>query len=412
MNLEETTSSPTLPPSIPPPRPLDPNESNIDSPMSSGEDNVTATPREVEVSEKLGVFGEGTKTQPNDAQIANISFPIFEQCLKQLWSPSSGMIVSDLLNNYFLVRFELDSDLKGALTGGPWTIFGHYMMVKRGRFARVCVELDLTKSLRGDIFLNGERLQVEYESLHLICFLCGRYGHDCDHCPTAKEISTLGGCRCSSCSWVLLSRGREVPIWGVWSKKRLDCVFLNVAGRLRWSEAFVQHLPRFYSDHNLLLIPFNGRTNGSPQRRTCVWLSHPNFNEFLASKWKTNDELPNALESLKHTCVVGIGKCLDMCMKGTIPCHDSWIRRRSNRILALKTEWCVNPLALETHALNYFRSMYAPSDLGEDGFGSRSNQQNRPDQSLRIIFGKTSIGDISHLSENHDGQFERKNFNV
>ncbi|KAL8161345.1 hypothetical protein V2J09_012834 [Rumex salicifolius] len=167
-----------------------------------------------------------------------ISFPVFEQRLKQLWCPSGGMVISDLLNNFFLVRFELDSDPQGALTGGPWTMFGHYMMVKqwsiefnpqtsvinstgvwvrisrlsmmmydrnllfaisstienplridnntlnatRGRFAKVCIEVDLTKPLKGEMFVNGERLQIEYENLHLICFTCGRYGHDCDHC--------------------------------------------------------------------------------------------------------------------------------------------------------------------------------------------------------------------------------------
>ncbi|KAL8142498.1 hypothetical protein V2J09_015530, partial [Rumex salicifolius] len=52
--------------------------------------------------------------------------------LKQLWSPSGGMVMSNLPNKYFLVRFKKESDLEGALSAGPWTIFGHYMMLKRG----------------------------------------------------------------------------------------------------------------------------------------------------------------------------------------------------------------------------------------------------------------------------------------
>ncbi|KAL8142497.1 hypothetical protein V2J09_015529 [Rumex salicifolius] len=47
--------------------------------------------------------------------------------------------------------------------------------------------VDLTRPLKGEMFLNGERLQIEYESLHLICSCCGRYGHDYDHCPEAPE---------------------------------------------------------------------------------------------------------------------------------------------------------------------------------------------------------------------------------
>ncbi|KAL8136630.1 LOW QUALITY PROTEIN: hypothetical protein V2J09_002631 [Rumex salicifolius] len=176
------------------------------------------------------------------------SFPTFEQKIKQLWSPSGGIVVSDLPNNFFLVRFGLEADIKGALSGGPWTIFGHYMMVKqwdptfnpqssiinttgvwvrisglpmihydrnllyaisstienplkidnntlnatRNRFARVCIEVDLTRPLKGEIFLNGDKLQLKYESLYLICFNCERYGHDCDHCPTTKEPTGTG----------------------------------------------------------------------------------------------------------------------------------------------------------------------------------------------------------------------------
>lgn len=129
-----------------------------------------------------------------------------------MWSPSGGMVVIDLPNDFFLVRFELESDLMGALTGGPWMMFGHYMMVKRwdpsfnhnssvitttglwvrisglpfvmydrnmlyticstignplrvdentlkaarGRFARVCMEVDLSQPLEGELFLNGQ----------------------------------------------------------------------------------------------------------------------------------------------------------------------------------------------------------------------------------------------------------------
>ncbi|KAL8153492.1 hypothetical protein V2J09_011252 [Rumex salicifolius] len=147
-----------------------------------------------------------------------ISFPVFKH-------PSGGIVISNLPNNFFLVHFMLDADLVGALTGDPWTIFGHYMMVRisglpmmmydknllfaisstienplrienntlnatRWRFARVCVEVELTKLLKGEMFVNGERLQIEYESLHLICDACRRYGHDCDHCLfNAKQES-------------------------------------------------------------------------------------------------------------------------------------------------------------------------------------------------------------------------------
>ncbi|RYR69097.1 hypothetical protein Ahy_A03g015629 isoform A [Arachis hypogaea] len=67
-----------------------------------------------------------------------------------------------------------------------------------GRFARICVDIDLTKKLIPRISVLGSTLNVEYEGLHLICFICGLYGHrseDCsenisdDNSQRAKEYS-------------------------------------------------------------------------------------------------------------------------------------------------------------------------------------------------------------------------------
>lgn len=33
------------------------------------------------------------------------------------------------------------------------------------------------------LLVNGKEKKVEYEGVHLICFSCGRYGHNRDHCP-------------------------------------------------------------------------------------------------------------------------------------------------------------------------------------------------------------------------------------
>ncbi|RYR21794.1 hypothetical protein Ahy_B03g067109 [Arachis hypogaea] len=52
----------------------------------------------------------------------------------------------------------------------------------RGRFARICVEIDLTKKLIPRISVLGSTLNIEYEGLHLICFICGLYGHRSEDC--------------------------------------------------------------------------------------------------------------------------------------------------------------------------------------------------------------------------------------
>ncbi|XP_028790153.1 uncharacterized protein LOC114746133 [Neltuma alba] len=54
--------------------------------------------------------------------------------------------------------------------------------VERGRFARVCVELDLQKKLVPRVIAANSIYNVEYEGLYLICFVCGRYGHRKETC--------------------------------------------------------------------------------------------------------------------------------------------------------------------------------------------------------------------------------------
>lgn len=49
--------------------------------------------------------------------------------------------------------------------------------IERARFARVYVEVNLKKPLKGIILVNGERYFVSYEGLSNICSGCGLYGH-------------------------------------------------------------------------------------------------------------------------------------------------------------------------------------------------------------------------------------------
>nr|KYP67366.1 Retrovirus-related Pol polyprotein LINE-1 [Cajanus cajan] len=60
----------------------------------------------------------------------------------------------------------------------------------RGRFARICVEIDLKKKLVSHINVLGHILHLEYEGLHSICFHCGKYGHKQTLCTElmVKEV--------------------------------------------------------------------------------------------------------------------------------------------------------------------------------------------------------------------------------
>lgn len=142
-------------------------------------------------------------------------------------------------NDYYLARFASMEDCSVAKYEGPWLILEHYLIVKswmpdfvpfadktektlawvripclpieyydtnflmrvgklirelmkvdqatgtvsRGKFARICVEVDITKPLLAKFKLQNQIRRIEYEGLHLVCFWCGFYGHRKEECP-------------------------------------------------------------------------------------------------------------------------------------------------------------------------------------------------------------------------------------
>ncbi|KAM1974363.1 hypothetical protein ACFX15_039269 [Malus domestica] len=57
----------------------------------------------------------------------------------------------------------------------------------RGKFARICVEIDVTKPLEAFIQINDRWYNLEYEGMPKICFGCGRYGHKRESCPWSVD---------------------------------------------------------------------------------------------------------------------------------------------------------------------------------------------------------------------------------
>lgn len=204
--------------------------------------------------------------------------------IQLLWHPSEDMELVAMDNDYYLVKFESMEDYNYAKFEGPWMIIEHYLIVNewvsnfdpftdylkdvlvwerfpclsienynseflmklgarigrpikvdyatsvtsRGKFARLCVEVDLSKPLVPKFSLRNKVRKIEYEGLYLVCFKCGVYDHREETCclgvggegrgivsgrqNNTEETETFG-------PWMLASR-RNRRVNKVQNKKR------------------------------------------------------------------------------------------------------------------------------------------------------------------------------------------------
>lgn len=85
----------------------------------------------------------------------------------------------------------------------------------RGKYARVCIEIDLAKPLIPHIGIFGCQQRVEYEGLHLICFRCGKYGHRAGDCQNS-EINKQAQLEKDAAVEVQQSEKEEEQHFGTW----------------------------------------------------------------------------------------------------------------------------------------------------------------------------------------------------
>lgn len=59
----------------------------------------------------------------------------------------------------------------------------------RGRFARLCIEIDTNVTLKTKIRFGAITQKLEYKGINLICFQCGKITHKKDNCPSLQSIN-------------------------------------------------------------------------------------------------------------------------------------------------------------------------------------------------------------------------------
>ncbi|KHN04719.1 hypothetical protein glysoja_041220, partial [Glycine soja] len=144
----------------------------------------------------------------------SIGFHTMKERLSRIWKLFAGFDILDIGNEYFMVSFDMDVDRMKVIEDGPCLILDHYLIVwicflglnpiyydnsillalafaigtpikvdintkyvKRGRFTRVCIEVDLTKPVMGRVWMKVYWYQVQYVGLHQICGICSCYGY-------------------------------------------------------------------------------------------------------------------------------------------------------------------------------------------------------------------------------------------
>ena len=76
----------------------------------------------------------------------------------------------------------------GRAIGSVLRIDSHTASGEKGRFARLCVQVNLDKPLVRKLYLGKPAQNVLYEGINTLSFSCGRIGHKIEMCPyTIRE---------------------------------------------------------------------------------------------------------------------------------------------------------------------------------------------------------------------------------
>lgn len=178
-----------------------------------------------------------------------VGFNYIQTKFNSLWKPTSRMDVIDPRKEFFLTRFSCKEDHDMVLRKDPWFIGEHFLSIRpwkpnfkpsttnvssiavwirlnelpieyyevevlkkienlvgnvlridthtaaeaRGRFARLCVQVDVDKPLVINLIIGGIHQPVNYKGVHRLCFSRGRIGHRKEACLYTFRCSPKSG---------------------------------------------------------------------------------------------------------------------------------------------------------------------------------------------------------------------------
>ncbi|XP_028099056.1 uncharacterized protein LOC114298645 [Camellia sinensis] len=153
--------------------------------------------------------------------------------MTRVWGLQADFEALDIGNGFFIIKFDMVEDYTRVYTDGPRIVMDHYVtvskwqqdfksdkaekdttalwvrfpnlpieyynekvlyhiakvlgvplkvdinttMASKGKYARVCIEVDLRKPLASQFSISKNTYIIEYEHLHSVCFSCSRVGH-------------------------------------------------------------------------------------------------------------------------------------------------------------------------------------------------------------------------------------------
>ncbi|KAK9983866.1 hypothetical protein SO802_033391 [Lithocarpus litseifolius] len=202
---------------------------------------------DVKTAEKCPVFSlEKRRLSLHEVIKRVVGYHFLQAKLLALWKPAGKLDFIDLGRDFYLIRFGLKEDYSAVLEKGPWFVGEHFLSIRpwesnfkpslasvtsiavwvrflelpieyydmeilkkiwksvghvlridthtatetRGRYAGLCIQVDINKPLITSIVLGGREQPICYEGIQRLCFACGRIGHRREVCPYVVRASS------------------------------------------------------------------------------------------------------------------------------------------------------------------------------------------------------------------------------